>query len=304
MKKLFIVLVLALSAQFVFSQDEKDFSDRMRGMLPSNYFALEAAFTPGISGSAGVDGYIDVFKMFGKEKGASWVVNGQYYFYTMNIAHDDSYNYNYGHIFGLGGAGFKVGTGIILFEKKSLMRFKFYYDSRSGSDPDKVVSSHYQGPVSKSMGIFLNYYTENSGTNWMKDTINSTDSYSITEGENRYIMPTFRMQKAWNFLKEGINPDGQKGWRYFDVGIPFTTDLKQYGIRCEWFMKTGAFTSRVGFGIMYRKEIPNEPVASRKQIMHFYFPVWFTIGLGGNLIRRTEGDRRFQDKVNINKSLL
>lgn len=301
MKKLIVVVLFSLLYQFAFSQDDKDFSDRMRGMLPSNYFALEAAFTPGISGSAGVDGYIDVFKMFGKEKGASWVLNGQYYFYSINIGHDEQFNYNYGYNFGLGGAGYKVGTGVILFEKKSTMRFKFYFDSKSGGDGEKVVSSHYQGPVSKSMGIFLNYYSENSGKGWVPDSLNS---YTIGEGHNQYIMPTFRMQKAWNFLKEGINPDGQKGWRYFDVGLPFTKDFSQYGIRLEWFMKTGAFTSRIGFGVMYRTEIPNEPVASRKQKMHFYFPVWFTIGLGGNLIRRTEGDRRFQDKVNVNKSLL
>lgn len=303
MKKLFCVLLSTCLFLISYSQEDKDFSDRMRGMLPSNYFALEAAFTPGFSGSAGVDGYVDVLKMFGKEKGASWVINGQWYFYTIN-AHDEKFNYNYGHNFGLGGLGYKVGTGIILFEKRSFMRFKFYFDPKSGSDGDKVVSSHYQGPISKSMGIFLNYYTENSGTSW--DTAGSSPSYTIQEGNggNKYIMPTFRLQKAWNFLKEGINPDGQKGWRYFDIGIPFTTDLKQYGVRLEWFMKTGAFTSRIGFGVMYRTEIPNEPLASRKEKMHFYFPVWFTIGLGGNLIRRTEGDRRFQDKIELNKSLL
>ena len=302
MKKLIILLALFSSALSVLSQEDKDYTDRMRGMLPSNYFALEAAFTPGISGSAGVDGYIDVFKMFGKEKGTSWVLNGQYYFYSINIAHDEKFNYNFGHNFGLGGAGYKVGTGVILFEKKSTMRFKYFFDSKSGGDGDKVVSSHYQGPISKSIGVFINYYSENSGTGW--DTTGSSPNYEIVEGNNQYIMPTFRMQKAWNFLKEGINPDGQKGWRYFDVGIPFTKDFKQYGVRLEWFMKTGAFTSRVGFGVMYRTDVPNEPDSGRKQLMHFYFPVWFTIGIGGNLIRRTEGDRRFQDKVNFNKSLI
>ncbi len=307
--KFAIICVFILKIHIVFSQESGEFTNRMKGLCTSNYFAIEAAFTPGFSGSAGVDGYLDMTKMFGKEKGFSWVLAGQYYFYTFDGA-AEKFNYSYGHNLGMrGGQGdvFKFGTGFILSEKLSDMRFKYYFDSQNPGDGNKVVSRFYKGPISKSYGVFLFYYEEKSGKGWSIDTANSLTSYTALKGNNQYIMPTFRMQKIWNFLKEGINPDGQKGWRWFDVGLPFTPDFKQMGIRLEWFMKSGAFTSRIGFGAIYRTDLDiaeNEPVASRKQQLHWYFPVWFTLGLGGNIFRRTEGDRRFQDKINFSKSLL
>lgn len=313
MKKIFTICIIYLGFLAVntcYSQESGEFTNRMRGLCTSNYFAIEAALTPGLSGSAGVDGYLDMLKMFGKEKGFSWILAGQYYFYSYEGT-PEKYNYSYGHNLGMrGGQGdlFKLGTGFILLEKLSDLRFKFYYDSKSPGDGNKVVSRYYKGPVSKSYGLFVFYYEEKSGKGWEIDTLNSDKgSYTALKGNNQYIMPTFRIQTIWNFLKEGINQEGQKGWRWFDIGVPFTPDFKQMGLRLEWFMKSGVFTSRIGFGAIYRTDLgiaDGEPVAARKQQLRWYFPVWLTLGVGGNIFRRTEGDRRFQDKFNINKSLL
>ncbi|MBI5219937.1 MAG: hypothetical protein HY958_13505 [Bacteroidia bacterium] len=298
-----VILIMAIGMP-VKAQVDEDVTDGMKGMLPTNYMALEAAFTPGMSFSAGADVFFDVLKMAGKKSAPSWVITGQYYAYTMP-ARTEKWNYWYGHNFGLRGGGYKFGTGIIVYEKTSSMRFRFYYDSRSGDDGNQKTSRLYRGPVSKSFGIFIYYLTENSGTSWVLGTLykkgnyritNKNDDYLDNKNYNHYIIPTLKIQKAWNFLKKSINPDGQKGWRYFDIGLPFTPDFKQYGIRCEWFMLAGFWTSRLSLGAIYRTEVPEDPDINRKQLLHWYFPITVTLGIGNNIFRKKEGDMRFNDK--------
>ncbi len=307
MKK-FLLVFFCMAALLSYSQEE-EITDRLEGLLPTNYISVEAAFTPGLSFSSGVDAYFDVFRIFKKESAPSWIITGQYYFYTMP-AHEEKIDYKFGHNFGLRGGGFKIGTGIILFEKVSTMRFRFYYDSSSGMEEgNKLTKRIYDGPIAKSYGIFVNYIEENSGNGWILDTVNSdgTSSYRALHGYNAYIVPSLKIQKAWNFLKKGINPDGQKGWRYFDIGIPFTPDFKQFGVRLEWFMLTGIWTSRLSVGAIYRNDssVPSDPDTYRNQLLHWYFPITLTLGIGGNWLLPSNGDRRYNEKLfGKGKSLL
>jgi hypothetical protein len=289
--KMYLLMVaILLVATKVAAQSTTEVNDYLDGHLPSNYVSLEGAITPGFSASAGFDSYVDINRIRGKEEGNSWVVTGQFYFYKSK-AKDEKFLTNYGHLFGTSGGGFKIGGGYLFAPYKSTRRMTFIMNEKNLGTAVLQERQSFNAPVTKATGLFMSLHYENSGKNW---SLNSNGNTYINDGGVIYLLPSIRCIAAWNYYSSTVGH--QRQWRWFDIGFPVSTDFKQYGIRFEIFEHRSVWTSRFGFGFIYRSDTPTDIDSKRTGSFHYYIPVYLTLGIGGNFIKASQGDKNFNQK--------